>query len=220
MPTDRRTAALRSRFGLSAASPPVVFSPTRSRIVWGGLGAVPSKSVKPESAAAKPFPVVSDRAAPPPIVESAVPRDEAAAEFVEWLGRSYPGVVEALLEALGVESVIARDGALGQAEEKTLVSQLLDLAQGVLPAYLQYEQQKEVLAIQLERAKAGLPPLETGQYAPSVQIGLDGETIQRLADEATQRAAAAASSPLPWLLIGGGILAAIALRQPKRRRRA
>lgn len=200
----------------------VTWRRTPDNVVWGGMGAVRTPTAKRLTIAradtAKPLREFAERAALTP-AEPVLTRDEAAAEFVEWLDRAYPGAVPAMLEALGVESIIARDGGLGATEEKSLVTKLLDLAQGVLPAYLQYEQQKDVLAIQLQRAQAGLPPLETGQYAPAVQIGLDQETIQRMADEATQRAGALASSPMPWLLLGGGLLAAIVLRKPKRSRR-
>lgn len=217
---SRRSAKIASYLGATSgngAGAPFTFNRTPKAIVWGGLGATSLPVARADSAA--PLREFTERAA---VVstDAPLPRDESAAAFVDWLAQAYPGVVETLLESLGVDEVIARDGQLGATEEKTLVTRLMDLAQGVLPAYLQYEQQKDVLAIQLERAKAGLPPLESGQYAPSVQVGLDQETIRRMADEATSRAAAAASSPLPWLLVGGAVLAAITLRKPKRRRRA
>jgi hypothetical protein len=153
--------------------------------------------------------------------EQKLPREQANALFVDWFAKAYPGVVESLLAEIDRDGVLA-DAGLGATEqqEQGFIQKLMDLAQGVVPAYLQYQQQKDVLDIQLERARAGLAPLETGQFAPSVQIGLDNETVQRIADEAGARARAAASSPLPWLLLGGGVLAALAFRKKSPRRRA
>lgn len=209
----RRSDRIASVIGPMGApqSAPVVYRPTRDMWVWGGM----SKATPPTAAAE----VVAVHAPEPPAAADRLPRDEAAAAFVDWLGRAYPGVVESFLEALGVDQAIAH-GQLGAEGEQTLVQKMLDLAQGILPAYLQYKQQDEVLSIQLERAKAGLPPLETGQFAPSVQIGLDQETIARMADEATHRAASVAGSPLPWLIGAGALVAVLALRNKPRRRRS
>lgn len=196
MPGNQVTA-LKKRFGLSAV-PPVVFSPTPQGKVWGGMAGVADDGAQ------------------------VLPPDEAKAAFVEWLAASYPGLVEALLEAVGAEEVIVTQG-LGQTQEKGLLNQLLDAAQTILPAYLQFEQQREVLDIQLERARAGLPPLNTAQFAPSVQIGLDQETIRRMAEEAAARAASGAgalfSSPWLWVALGGGALALVAMQSRGRRRR-
>lgn len=190
---DAQVIALKRRFGLSAV-PPIVFTPTPSGKVWGGLGDAG---------------------------DGLSPRDAQLA-FIDWLAASYPGLVEAMLEAIAPEAVI-ETGTLGAAEESNWLTQLVGAAQTILPAYLQYEQQAEVLDLQLERMRAGLPPLDSAQFAPSVQVGLDSETIRRMADEAAARAAsgagAALSSPWLWIAIGGGALAFIAMQSNRRRRR-
>jgi hypothetical protein len=225
MPTNAKAANLRRRFGLAAVdAPPVIFNRTPSGKVWGGVNGL-AAPVASSAPTAKPTPTPAAAAVDARTsVEPKLPRDEAHRAFVEWLDRAYPGMVPALLEALGVESIIARDGGLGQTEEKSLVERLLDAATAVVPAYLQYEQQKDILEVQLDRARAGLPPLDAGAYAASMQIGLDRETIQRLADEAGARAAATAgafaSSPLPWVILGGGALLIWSLSQKGGRRRA
>lgn len=56
-----------------------------------------------------------------------------------------------------------------QAEEGWL-DKLIGAATTIAPAYLQFQQQKEILDMQLERAKQGLPPLETAYMAPTVRI--------------------------------------------------
>lgn len=56
-----------------------------------------------------------------------------------------------------------------QAEEGWL-DKLIGAATTIAPAYLQFQQQKDILDMQLERAKQGLPPLETAYMAPTVRI--------------------------------------------------
>lgn len=42
--------------------------------------------------------------------------------------------------------------------------------------YLNFEQQKELMRIQNERARQGLPPLDVSQYAPGVQVAVSQST--------------------------------------------
>jgi hypothetical protein len=205
MPTATQRAALTARMtrrlsGLAAAEGPTAeFVPTPQGWVWGGVSGLGGNAA-----------------------------DEALAArraFVRWLKRAYPGVVEQLETALEAVELERELSGVGQAEteEGSWLDKLIGAAQQILPAYLQYEQQREVLDIQLERARAGLPPLETGQYAPSVQVGLDPETVRRLGDEAMTRASAAAqgvfAGPWPWILLGVGGIALVAMQGQGRRRR-
>jgi hypothetical protein len=43
-------------------------------------------------------------------------------------------------------------------------------------AYLTLDQQKELLRIQNERARQGLPPLDVSQYTPGVSVGVEAST--------------------------------------------
>lgn len=203
----RQFNALRSRFGLSAVAP-IVFSPTPQGKVWGGLscaGELGNAGVAME----------------PLEGELLLQPDEATAAFVDWLSAAYPGLVEAVTDAL--TAGVAEPAGLSAVQEGGLLTRILDVAQTVLPAYLQFEQQREVLDIQLERARAGLPPLSTEQFAPSVQVGLDRDTIARLADEAAARAASGAgalfSSPWFWgavALAGGAFVYSMTRRRRRR----
>lgn len=42
--------------------------------------------------------------------------------------------------------------------------------------YLTLDQQKELLRIQNERARQGLPPLDVSQYTPGVSVGVESST--------------------------------------------
>lgn len=70
----------------------------------------------------------------------------------------------------------------------------------VLNTYFMADSQRKLLNVQLERAKQGLPPLDSTQYGLGVSLGLSPET-QRV------------------LMIGAGILGAAALLFMARRRR-
>lgn len=46
----------------------------------------------------------------------------------------------------------------------------------LLPAALLADQQRRILGVQLERARAGLPPIDAGAYGAGVRVGLDNRT--------------------------------------------
>lgn len=50
----------------------------------------------------------------------------------------------------------------------------------LLPALAATQQQRELLKVQTERARAGLPPLDTSQYGVGVRVGLSEDTKQLL----------------------------------------
>lgn len=67
------------------------------------------------------------------------------------------------------------------------VTQLVESQQGsteswydalarLLPVLASTYQQKQLLSVQVERARNGLPPLDVSQYAPGVNVGVDEKT--------------------------------------------
>lgn len=67
---------------------------------------------------------------------------------------------------------IAQQGGGGESWTDTL--------QRVLPMIVATAQQKQILNIQLERAKQGLPPLDNSQFGVGVNVGLSSETKNML----------------------------------------
>lgn len=61
--------------------------------------------------------------------------------------------------------------------------------QNLLPTLAATYQQKQILDVQVQRAKAGLPPLNASQFAAGVNVGLSSSTLQTI-------------------LIGAGVIAA------------
>ncbi len=101
-----------------------------------------------------------------------------------------------------------------QAEEGWL-DKLIGAATTIAPAYLQFQQQKEILDMQLERAKQGLPPLETAYMAPTVRIQTElSPEAARTAREGI--AAGLGNLALPILLVGGVML--LTMGRGRRRR--
>jgi len=84
------------------------------------------------------------------------------------LSEVYPDATQygAALDAIapGVTTQIDRTQLAGESWTDTL--------QRILPALATTYQQHQLLQIQVDRAKAGLPPLDATQYAAGVQLGI------------------------------------------------
>ncbi len=99
--------------------------------------------------------------------------------------------------------------------EESWLDKLVGAAKDIAPAFIQFKQQKEILDMQVERAKQGLPPLEAAYIAPTVRIQTE------LSPEMMTTARAGITEGLqklaiPLLLVGG---VALVMMTGKRRRR-
>jgi hypothetical protein len=74
--------------------------------------------------------------------------------------------------APGITGIVASTQNPGESWTDALVK--------VLPAIAATVQQKQLLQVQVDRAKAGLPPLDVSQYTPGVNVGLSKDTQQLL----------------------------------------
>lgn len=86
--------------------------------------------------------------------------------------------------APGISDIVSTEQQPGESWFDTLARAIPLLAATV--------QQKQLLDVQVQRAKAGLPPLNVSQYAAGAQVGLSPDTKQ-------------------FLMIGGIALAAVFL---------
>lgn len=50
----------------------------------------------------------------------------------------------------------------------------------LLPAIVATDQQRKLMEVQIERARAGLPPVDTSQYGVGVRVGLSEDSKQLL----------------------------------------
>jgi len=95
----------------------------------------------------------------------------ARGKYVEWVAKNFPDLYEAALEysdqplnGLGQETTPATT------DTSTGWGGLIDAFKTLAPEYLKYQQQKKIMKMQQDRADRGLPPLETGQIAPTVRV--------------------------------------------------
>lgn len=82
----------------------------------------------------------------------------------------YSDAVETV--APGITGIIASNREPGESWTDTL--------QRLLPILATTYQQKQLLDVQVDRARSGLPPLDASMYAPGVQVGLSSDTTKTL----------------------------------------
>ena len=109
------------------------------------------------------------------------PTQTSVAQFFNWLRGTFPQVYNGL-KTSGLPLAAIDFGSI------------LDNVTKTAQAYLQYDAQKDLVKLQLERARQGLAPIDTSQYAPGVNVGLSSDTQ---------------SAMTKWLLIGGAVLIAV-----------
>lgn len=123
-------------------------------------------------------------------------------KFLDWMRLRFPAVYEQL--------PIPSDTGLGltplqsapvSAAEPSKFNKILSSISSIFTGYTQYRTQKKILDTQLKRASMGLPPLSTGQYAPTMRIAVQpSEAITR-----------SLKSGMNVILIGGALLGAFIL---------
>jgi len=82
----------------------------------------------------------------------------------------YASAVDAV--APGLTDIVASNRSPGESWTDTL--------QRLLPILATTYQQKQLLDVQVERARNGQPPLDASMYAPGVQVGLSADTTKTL----------------------------------------
>ena len=112
--------------------------------------------------------------------------------FFAWLNATQPGIARAAWVKLGNPATLGDLGIAAPSQvattqtavAPTTADKIKDIVLGVSQAYLTYEQmraQKKVMDMQLQRAQAGLTPLDInmeqyGLTGPSVSVGLSPTT--------------------------------------------
>jgi hypothetical protein len=115
----------------------------------------------------------------------------AALQFVAWLDKFSPEMAAAVVQRVGEApkngplnnlsglwemGQFPGEDASATSSTKTTgfsfswASDLLNVAKEVVPAYMAYDAQKDLMAMNIERAKQGLPPIDPGVVAPQVTV--------------------------------------------------
>lgn len=131
-------------------------------------------------------------------------------QFINWMKNWAPQLYAAA--KIKADKVEANEGGLGALGTwwDSFTESIKDLG----GQYLQYKTQKEILEAQLERMRAGEPPLQTSEYAPTVRIGIDPGTTR----EVVGAIGTGFGKLLPFIAIGGVALLLMMRRRPRRRR--
>jgi hypothetical protein len=114
-------------------------------------------------------------------------------QFVNWVKQHDPFLYRVAAKRLELQ----RSGLGFMDSVGSLFTSIVDTAKTVIPVGLEYNQQKKILALQLERAKQGLPPIDAAAYSPVVKIA---PTFTPESEAAITRAATAS------LKEGGGAI--------------
>jgi hypothetical protein len=71
-------------------------------------------------------------------------------------------------------------GIVNQADKVAPGESIWDSVAKAIPTVFMADTQRRLLNVQIERARAGLPPLDTSQYGVGVNVGLSPSTIQAI----------------------------------------
>ena len=91
---------------------------------------------------------------------------QARIQFADWLKRMDPALFAAAIAK-------ASEGTLGAEETQSFWQKFTTAAMGLGTTYLALRNQKEAMKINLERAKAGQPPIDMASSAPIVRTQVD-----------------------------------------------
>lgn len=165
------------------------FTPVASGKVWGGSGVgalvqygsplVPRDPGGSLSALAPGGPA-------PAKVEA------AQKKLIAWVQKNYPALYDAAVRRVGTTPP-----NLGA--EESWLDKITNAFTAIAPEYLRAKAQKDLLEVQLDRARAGLPPLDSTQYAPAVQVSVDPASVRESIATGAQTLGAK-MGPLLWIV--------------------
>lgn len=139
--------------------------------------------------------------------------------FAKWLHANDPFLFAVAAKRVELEKQKAGQMSgvfdfIGDIDWAGIGSTVIDTVQKVAPTVIQYQAQAKALKLNMERAKAGQPPINVADYTPTVKIApqITPETeqaINRVAQQAVATTGDQLAKYLPW--IGGGVLALVLL---------
>ena len=93
--------------------------------------------------------------------------------FAQMVKRKYPEIYRAAIDR--IEPIMSLNGLGAETTEKQsgFIDSLISSISTAMPAYLQLKQQQTLFKMQMDRAKAGLPPANVADYAPVLKTQVD-----------------------------------------------
>jgi len=140
-----------------------------------------------------------------------VGRERAQQMFVTWLEKRDPFLHKASRRV----AVMRKQNlnGMGAIDWGGLFTSAVDTIKTALPTYLQTKQQKQIMDVQINRAKQGLPPLDAAQYVAPIRIEptINADTEAGINRVATQTVSSGVQKLI--IPIGLGLLAWMLLRK-------
>lgn len=136
---------------------------------------------------------------------------QAKRDFINWIKTEYPFTYEIAMKRLSMQQ-----NEMGAFDSLTKIfDAVADTAKNVAPTFLKYKQQKKLLNIQLERARAGQPPLDATQYTmPPIKVEpvINNET-EAAATRIAQKSISESIAKSKWVFFGAiGLGAALFMK--------
>jgi hypothetical protein len=133
---------------------------------------------------------------------------EARVQFADWLKREHPEIFKRAVAI--AEKQTQALGALG-AEGESFWSKFTKAAAGLGTTYLALKNQRDMMRLNLERARQGQPPLDVATSAPVVRTQVD------VSPELTERLVSTAGEGLnkTLLLAGAAVVAVLVFMRKK-----
>lgn len=112
-------------------------------------------------------------------------------EFLNWLRKREPRIFKAALSArMNTEAMPQRTSIFGMGEidpvtgldlapvagDDEWYEKLFSTVKEILPSVLQFQTGKELVELNIERAKAGLDPIDVSQISPQLNVGIAPQT--------------------------------------------
>lgn len=118
----------------------------------------------------------------------------AAMQFLGWVERFHPEMAAAIVERVGeapnagglnqlsgmfeMPSGLGQNGVISTTQTTTggngwdfsWATEVIAVAKEIVPAYLAYDAQKDIMELNMERARNGQEPIDPGMIAPQVRV--------------------------------------------------
>lgn len=136
-------------------------------------------------------------------------------QFAQWLQKNDPFLFEVALRTAELKKqrraeVNGLFDFVGDINWADIGSSVVDTVTKVAPAVVQYKSQAAALKLNMQRAKQGLPPVDTTAYQPTVKIAAqitpeNEAAINRIASQAVSDTGDKLKQYIPYALGGVGL---------------
>jgi hypothetical protein len=144
--------------------------------------------------------------------------ERAKKQFAVWLKRNDPFLYRVAEKRFNL--IKRRSGQLSGPLDflnKDFFSTIADTVKTVAPSIFQIQSQKKILDVQLERARQGLPPLQTSEYAPTIKVA--AEITPEMEAAANRVAVQSVREAMPsmerWFFVAIGVGAYLMLKKKR-----